>query len=64
MKRIIPYIAFFCFTGFTATNGVPTIAGGCNNQMNKNIKTNCDKEETDCLTNKTEKYKFDKTINS
>ena len=26
MKRIIPYIAFLCLTGFTTTSGLPVIA--------------------------------------
>ena len=64
MKKIIPYIAFFCFTGITATSGLPLIAAGCNSHINKNAQIKCDKDETKCKTNKTEKYELDKTIRS
>ena len=35
MKRLFPYIAFACLTGFTATTGLPVIAGSCSSHMNK-----------------------------
>ena len=35
MKRLIPYIAFACLTGFTAASGLPVMAGGCSSQINK-----------------------------
>ena len=35
MKRLFPYIAFACLTGFTVTTGLPVMAGGCSSHMNK-----------------------------
>tara|TARA_B100000989_G_scaffold244404_1_gene191480 strand:- start:206 stop:400 length:195 start_codon:yes stop_codon:yes gene_type:complete len=64
MKRIIPYIAFFCLTGFTATSGLPVIAGGCTNHMNKKAEIKCAEEDTECLTEKAEKFELNKTIRS
>jgi len=34
MKRLFPYIAFECLTGFTASPVLPVIAGGCSSHMN------------------------------
>ena len=41
MKRLFPYIAFACLTGFTATTGLPVIAGGCSSHMNKKAEIKC-----------------------
>ena len=35
MRKLIPYIAFACLTGFTTTSGLPVMAGGCNSHMQK-----------------------------
>ena len=35
MKRLFPYIAFACLTSFTATTGLPVMAGGCSSHMYK-----------------------------
>ena len=64
MRRIIPYIAFLCLTGFTATSGLPVIAGGCNNHMNKRAEIECTEDDTECQTKKAEKYELNKTIRS
>ena len=40
MKRLIPYIAFACLTGFTATSGLPVMAGACSSHMNKKAGSN------------------------
>jgi len=40
MKRFFPYIAFACLTGFTATTGLPVMAGGCSSHMNKKAESN------------------------
>ena len=45
MKRIIPFIAFACLTGFTATNGLPVMAGGCSKHSNKTAKIKCAEED-------------------
>ena len=63
MKRIIPYIAFLCLTGFTATSGLPVMAGGCNSNMNKKAKIECTEDDTECQTEKAE-FELNKTIRS
>ena len=64
MRRIVPYIAFLCLTGFTATNGLPVIAGGCNIHMNKKAEIKCAEDDTECRTEKAEKFELNKTIRS
>ena len=64
MKRIIPYIAFLCLTGFTATSGLPVMAGGCTNHMNKKVEAKCDKDDTECQTEKAEKFELNNTVRS
>ena len=64
MKRIIPYIAFLCLTGFTATNGLPVIAGGCNSQMNKKAEIKCAEDDIECQTEKAERFELNKSIRS
>ena len=49
MKKLIPYIAFACLTGLTATGGLPVIAGGCSNQMNKKMEIKCAENDVECL---------------
>ena len=48
MKRLIPYIAFACLTGFTATSGLPVMAGGCSSHMNKKAEIKCAEDDTEC----------------
>ena len=64
MKRLIPYIAFACLTGFTAINSLPVMAGGCSNQMNKKVEIKCAEDDTECQTEKAEKFELNKTIRS
>ena len=64
MKRLIPYIAFACLTGFTATSGLPVMAGGCNSKMNKKEEIKCAEDDTECQTEKAEKFELNKTIRS
>ena len=61
MKRLIPYIAFACLTGFTATSGLPVMAGGCSNQMNKKAEIKCADDDTDCQA---EKFEINKSVRS
>ena len=63
MRRIIPYIAFLCLTGFTASSGLPVMAGGCNSNMNKKEEIKCAKDDTECQTEKAE-FELNKTIRS
>ena len=64
MKRLFPYIVFACLTGFTATSGLPVMAGGCTNHMNKKVETKCDKNDTECLTEKAEKFELNNSVRS
>ena len=45
MKRLFPYIAFACLTSFTATNGLPVMAGGCRSHMNKKAEIKCAEDD-------------------
>ena len=64
MKKLIPYIAFACLTGFSATSGLPVMAGGCNSHMNKNAEIKCDEDDTECQTEKAEKFELNNTVRS
>ena len=64
MRRIIPYIAFLCLTGFIATSGLPVMAGGCSSHMNKKAEIKCADDDTECQTGKAEKFELNKTIRS
>ena len=56
MKKIIPYIAFACFTGLTATIDLPVMSGGCSSHMNKKAEIKCAEDDTECQIEKTEKF--------
>ena len=56
MKRFFPYIAFACLTGFTATSGLPVMAGGCSNHMNKKAEIQCAEEDIECQIENAEKF--------
>ena len=64
MKTLIPYIAFACLTGFTATSGLPVMAGGCSSHMNKKAQIECAEDDNECLTEKAEKFELTKTVRS
>tara|TARA_B100000965_G_C18900330_1_gene460005 strand:- start:81 stop:254 length:174 start_codon:yes stop_codon:yes gene_type:complete len=54
MKKIIPYLAFLCMTGFTITNNLPVIAGSCNSHINQKNQVECDKDDKKCQQNNRE----------
>ena len=64
MKRLFPYITFACLTVFAATSGLPVMAGGCSNHINKSSEIKCDKNDTECQKQKVEKLNFKKTTQS
>ena len=64
MKRIIPYIAFLCLTGFTTASGLPVIAGGCNSHMNKKAEIKCAENDNECQIEKAEKFELNKKVRS
>ena len=64
MRRNILCIGLFCLTCFTATSGLPVMAGGCNSHMNKKAEIECTEDDTECQTEKAEKFELNKTIRS
>ena len=64
MKILIPYIAFACLTGYTATSGLPVIAGGCINQMNKSAENKCVEDDIECQTEKAKNFNFKDSVRS
>ena len=64
MKRLIPYIAFACLTGFTAVSGLPVIASGCSSHMNKTAEVKCAEDDNECQTEKAEKFDVKNSIKS
>ena len=64
MRRLIPYIAFACLTGLTATSGLPVMASGCSSHINKSAEIKCAEYDIECQTEKAEKYGSNKTVRS
>ena len=64
MKRLFPYIAFACLTGFTATNSFPLMAGGCSSHMNKTAKIKCAEDNTKCQAEKLQKLDLNESVKS
>ncbi len=64
MKRIIPYIAFACLTGFTVTNASPLMAGGCSSHLNKKAEIKCVEDDTECQNEIAEEFELNKTVRS
>ena len=64
MKRLIPYIAFACLTGFTATTGLPVMAGTCSSHMNKKAEIKCAENDTECQAVKASKFDLEDSFKS
>ena len=64
MKRLFPYIAFACLTSFTAITGLPVMAGGCSSHMNKKVEIKCSENDTECQTEKAEKFDLKDSLKS
>ena len=64
MKKLIPYIAFAFLTGFTATTGLPVMAGGCSSHMNKKAEIICAEDDTDCQAEKALKFDLEDSLKS
>ena len=64
MKRLIPYIAFACLTGFTATRGLPVMAGGCSSNMNKKVEIKCAESDTECQAEQASKFDLKDSLKS
>ena len=64
MKKFIPYIAFVCLTGFTATTGLPVMAGACSSHMNKKAEIKCAEINTECQIEKSSKFDLEDYLKS
>ena len=64
MKRLIPYLAFACLTGFAATSGLPVMAGGCSGRMHNKAEIECAKNDTECQIEKAEKIDLKDSLKS
>ena len=64
MKKLIPYITFVFLTGFTATTGLPVIAGGCSSHMNKKAEIKCAENDTECQAEKASKFDLKDSLKS
>ena len=64
MKRLIPFIAFACLSGFTATTGIPLMAGGCSNYTNKKVEIKCAENDTKCQAEKALKLELKDSLKS
>ena len=64
MKRLFPYVAFACLTGFTATTVLPVMAGGCSSHINKKAEIKCAEDDTECKTEKAEMFDLKDSLKS
>ena len=64
MKKLIPYITFAFLTGFTATAGLPVMAGGCSSHMNKKAEIKCPENDTECQAEKASKFDLKDSLKS
>ncbi len=64
MKRFFPYIAFACLTGFTATTGLPVMAGGCSSHIDKKAEIKCADDDTECKIERAEKLDLKDSLKS
>ena len=64
MKKLFPFITFACLTAFSASSGLPLMAGGCSSHRNKTTEIKCDKDDEDCQIKNTEKFDLKQTIKS
>ena len=64
MKSLFPYIAFACLPSFTATTGLPVMAGGCSSHMNKKAEIKCAEDDAECQTEKVEKFDLKDSLKS
>ena len=64
MKKLIPYIAFACLTGISATEGIPIMAGGCSSHMNKKAEIKCVENDTQCQEEESAKFDLKDSLNS
>ena len=64
MKKFLPFITFACITAFSATSGLPLMAGGCSSHKDKSAEIKCDKDDTECQAKNNEKFLLSEEIKS
>ena len=64
MKKLLPFITFACLTAFSATSGLPLMAGGCSSHRNKATEIKCDKDDKECQIKNNEKFDLNQAIQS
>ena len=64
MKKLLPFITFACLTTFSATSGLPLMAGGCSSHRNKATEIKCDKDDKECQIKNTENLDLNQSIKS
>ena len=64
MKKFNTYITFAFLTGYTATSGLPIIAGGCSSHMNKTAENKCVVDDIECQTERADKFEFKNSVKS
>jgi len=64
MKNLLPFITFACLTAFSATSGLPVMAGGCSSHGDKASEIKCDKDDTECQSKNNEKFDLKDSIKS
>ncbi len=64
MKKLFPFITFACLTSFAATSGLPVFAGLCNDHWKKTSEIKCDKDDTECQRQKSDKLNLKETVRS
>ena len=64
MKKLILYISFACFSGLTATSGLPLMAGGCSSQMNKTAEIKCAENDNECQDENAAKFNLKDSVKS
>ena len=64
MKRLIPYLTFACLTAFTATTGLPVMAGACSSHINKKAEIQCAENDTECQAEKASKFELKDSLKS
>ena len=64
MKKLLSLLTFACLTAFSATGGLPVMAGGCSSHRNKATEIKCDKEDKECQAKNTKKFDLNEEFKS
>ena len=64
MTKLVPYITFAFLTVFTATTGLPVMAGACSSHMNKKAEIKCAENDTECQAEKASKFDLEDILKS